>query len=225
MGVRANIDVLRSCGLFSGLSQAQLEKLEAIATRVRYKQGATIFTQDENCPGLYVIDYGLVRVFRLAANGQEHILHLSGPGQTFAEVAAIGGFPVPACAEAGEPTGCVMIPVDRLQRALASNHDLCRELLRGMAFWVRHLVQLLEDIALKDAMGRVARLLGDVPCDAGGRLRLPGAKKDLANHLNLTSETFSRVLRRLGERGVIELARDRSLRVLKPEELELLSNA
>jgi len=224
VGVRPNLEVLRSCGLFSGMSQTQLEMLDGIATRVRYKQGATIFTQGQDCPGLFVIDHGLVRVFRLASNGQEHILHLSGPDQTFAEVAAIGGFPVPACAEAGEPTGCVMIPVDRLQEALASNHDLCREMLRGMAFWVRHLVQLLEDIALKDAMGRVARLLSDVPCDAQGRLQLPGAKKDLANHLNLTSETFSRVLRRLGERGVIELARDKSLRVLNPEVLESLSN-
>ncbi|TWT76669.1 cAMP receptor protein [Planctomycetes bacterium CA13] len=220
---RTDEEVIRSCGLFRGLDDTQRAVLTSMAVRKRFKQGTPIFVQEEACPGLFVVDHGLVRVFRLAPNGQQHVLHLCGPGQTFAEVAAIGGFALPACADAAQPAGCVMIPTDRLQQELALNHQLCRQLLTGMAFWVRHFVQLLEDIALRDAMGRVTRLLYDSPCDASGRIQLPGAKKDLANHLNLTSETFSRVLRRLAEQGVIEFDQDRSVHVIDAQQLEQLS--
>ncbi|TWU41975.1 Crp/Fnr family transcriptional regulator [Novipirellula artificiosorum] len=222
-GPRRDEEVIESCALFRGLDADQRSVMTSMAVRQRFKQGAQIFMQEQPCPGIYIVDHGLVRVFRLAPNGQQHVLHLCGPNQTFAEVAAIGGFALPACAVTTQPTGCVMIPTDRLQQELAENHDLCRQLLTGMAFWVRHFVQLLEDIALRDAMGRVTRLLCDTPCNPSGLLRLPGAKKDLANHLNLTSETFSRVLRRLCEQGILEFNSNRSIRVIDAAGLERLA--
>lgn len=223
MVVRSKEEVLAACGLFSGLDARQRGVLEKLGQRVHFETQQTIFRQDEPCPGLYVVDRGLVRVFRLAPSGQEHVLHLCGPNQTFAEVAAIGDFPVPANAQAAAATTCVLLPAPLLQRELHRNHELCRQMLVGMSFWVRHLVQLLEDLALRDADGRVARLLGDLEAGPDGRVTLPSTKKDLASHLNLSSETFSRVLRRLGERGLIDLAPETGLRVLDAVGLRALA--
>ncbi|WP_413433335.1 Crp/Fnr family transcriptional regulator [Crateriforma spongiae] len=217
-------DVLAACGLFQGLDDQQMLLLCDMGRRCRYRAGETVFQQQTPCPGIFVVDRGLVRVFRSGPNGQQHVLHLCGPNQTFAEVAAIGGFPLPASATAAESTECVLIPTDRLHTELSSNHALCHQLLTGMAFWVRHFVQLVEDIALRDAMSRVTRLLCDLPCDANGRIALPGSKKDIANHLNLTSETFSRVLRRLMEKQVIESEGSRAIRVLDADALGDISD-
>ena len=51
-------------------------------------------------------------------------------------------------------------------------------------------------------------------------IQLPGLKKHLASHLNLTSETLSRSLRRLVEAGLIENVSTQSLKVVDPEGLQ-----
>jgi CRP/FNR family transcriptional regulator len=153
-------DVLRGCSLLHGLADEWFERLAANARLLRFSRGQRIFSQAEPCPGLYCVGAGLVRVFKVAPSGKEHVLHLAEPGGTFAEVAAIGGFATPAHAEAVEPSQCVLLPAAHFRQLLQTHHDLCLQLLDGMSRWVRQLVELLEDIVLRDASGRVAlRLL------------------------------------------------------------------
>ena len=102
------------------------------------------------------------------------------------------------------PPACCC-PTNLLPRALQQNHALCLELLGSFAQWVRHFVSLVEDIALRDAVGRVARYLAQHADPAtSGQVRLSPLKKHVASHLNLTAETLSRTLRRLTDEGVIE---------------------
>ncbi len=213
-------DILSRCPFFTQLDATGRSRLAAIAVTRSYEKGQLIFQQDVEPPGMFIVVDGLVRVYKLAPSGKEHVLHLASPGQTFAEVAAIADFPTPAFAEAVETTVCVMLPARALRQLLRDDHELCLQVLASMSFWVRHLVGLLEDIVLRDAVGRLARYLLDAPCDAQGVLRLPGLKKHLASHLNLTSETLSRTLRRLAEAGAIESAQDGAVKVIDGDALE-----
>jgi CRP-like cAMP-binding protein len=83
-------------------------------------------------------------------------------------------------------------------------------------------VHLLEDVVLRDASARVAAALLELG-DGEGELRLPMQKQDLASHLNLTSETFSRTLRRFEEMGLIATAAGQRLRILQREQLESIA--
>ncbi len=87
-----------------------------------------------------------------------------------------------------------------------------------MAGWVHHIVDLLEDVVLRDAAGRVSRHLLAL-ADDQGLVRLPGARKMLASQLNLTPETLSRMLRRLVEDGCIASDRE-AIEVVDRERLE-----
>jgi len=197
------LDVLRDCRMFARVQPDGLRRLGEIAVLQQFRKGELVFRDGEPCPGVYVVESGLVRVFKSGPGGKEHVLHMVGPGQTFAEVAAMGSFPCPASAEAVAPTRCVLLPSDLFRKALTDSHQLCLDMMVGLTYWVRSLVGLLEDIVLRDAAGRLARYLLHSPTRPDGAIELPTLKRHVASHLNLTSETFSRTLGRLIEAGLV----------------------
>ncbi|MHB8970458.1 MAG: Crp/Fnr family transcriptional regulator [Pirellulaceae bacterium] len=200
---RAIEEIIQNCQLFAEVDTLRRRKLAEISRICQYAKQQMVFRQGQDCPGVFIVDTGIVRVFKTAPTGKEHVLHMVAPGQTFAEVAAVGNFPCPAHAEAVEPTRCVLIPVDRFREQMASDHSLCLEMMTGMSFWVRRLISLMEDLVLRDALGRTARFLLESEPDPEGMIRLPSLKRHVASHLNLTSETLSRTLSRLIEAGLV----------------------
>ena len=172
------------------------------------------FRDGQDCPGIFIVESGLVRVFKSAPNGREHVLHMVSPGQTFAEVAAIGNFPLPANATAAQASTCVLLPARPLQispdrRPPAVPADAHRHVVLGAALCA---------VDGRHRIARRGRAGGAVPAEPGANgereLSLPGLKKDLASHLNLTSETLSRVLRRLDEQGMIASKKGGKLRLM-----------
>ncbi len=215
--------IIGGCSLFQGVGLGHKRRLVAMARKLSFPAGTLVFRQNDPCPGLYCVGSGVVRIYRIGVGGKEHTLHMAGPGQTFAEVAVIGGFPCPAFAEVTQAAQCALLPARAFHAMLREEHAFCLELLIGMSHWVRHLTGLLEDITLRDASGRVARHLLQADHDARGTVGLAGLKKHIASHLNLTSETFSRVLRRLADAGVVVLVDERRLRIVDRKALEGLS--
>jgi CRP-like cAMP-binding protein len=195
--------VLAKCSFFSRVDGTSRKRLIRMALPRAFRKGEVIFREGDPAPGIYIVGEGLVRIYKLAATGKEHVLHLAGPGMTFAEVAVFGGFPCPATAEAVEDAACILLPANPLRTTLQEDHRLCLQILSSMAMWVRSLVSLLEGIVLRDAAGRVASYLLQVHSQQGATIALPGLKKHVASHLNLTSETLSRTLRQLRDDNLI----------------------
>jgi len=214
--------IIADCSLFHGVSPDHRRRLVEMARKVAFPAGTLVFKQNDPCPGIYCVGSGRVRIYRLGAGGKEHTLHLAGPGQTFAEVAVIGEFPCPAYAEVTQAAQCALLPSASILAMLREDHAFCLELLVGMSHWVRHLTGVLEDIALRDADGRVARHLLQAKPDGRDTVGLAGLKKHVASHLNLTSETFSRVLRRFADSGMVEIVDGKRLRIRDPKALQTM---
>jgi CRP/FNR family transcriptional regulator len=216
-------EILHECRFFSHVGVEGFRRLFSIAQIRDFAKGRRIFREGQPCPGMYIVDTGLVRVFKTAATGKEHVLHMVGPGDTFAEVAAIGGFECPAHAEAVTDTRCVLLPTDLFQKALREDHQLCLEMITSLSFWVRHLVGLMEDVVLRTAAGRIARYLLTAATGDQTVVELPSLKRHVASHLNLTSETFSRTLRKLIDAGLVAEHADHRVELLDRRRLELVA--
>jgi CRP-like cAMP-binding protein len=214
-------EIVQRCRLFARLQPTARSRLAACAEMHEAAAGSTLFRQGDPCPGMFIVGSGLVRVYKLAPSGKEQVLHLAGPGATFAEAAVIGGFACPAFAQTVEASQVALIPTADFMAFLKSDHQACIDLLAGLAGWLHHVVDLLEDLTLRDAAGRLARHLIQ-HAGSGGVVELPSMRKHLASQLNLTPETLSRTLRRLDQDGCISAERE-AIVVVDPQRLSAVA--
>ena len=177
----------------------------------RVPEGYVIFTEGQPADGLYVVLEGRVKVYKLSPDGRQQILHVFGPGQAFAEAAMFAGETFPAFAEAMADSRLAFFPRDRFLKGLSENPAMAAGLIATLSRLCRQLTTLVEQIALTDVSGRLARYLTDlarrkaVDLKKGAALRLDIPKGELARHLGTAPETLSRALARLVAARIIEV--------------------
>jgi hypothetical protein len=81
-GMDKSLAVISSIPFFSGLSREQLADVGRIAVEKRFRKGEIIFSEGDEGDGFYLVIDGRIKVFKLSADGKEHILHVFAAGQT-----------------------------------------------------------------------------------------------------------------------------------------------
>jgi CRP/FNR family transcriptional regulator len=174
-----------------------------------YKANEVIFVEGEQAQGLWVVERGRVKIYKLSPQGHELILHLRGPGKTFNDVGALDGGSNPASAAALSADVHVwLIPCEVITHLLVQNPVVALNVVRLLARRVRTLVGQIEDIALYSVIVRLARFLIRQMDDES--LRGPGVTRTaIAAHLNTTPQTISVALRELEVAGAVQFDRYR----------------
>ena len=90
---------IKSCPLFFGVSDADLQLLLAIIRKRNCLKGEVLFEEGVEAKGFYIVAAGKVKVFKLSPDGRERILHVVQAGQSFAEAAIFDDGRYPAFAE------------------------------------------------------------------------------------------------------------------------------
>jgi len=213
---------LRAIPLFAGLSDEDCDALQTAVRTVHQPQGSRVFEEGDAVRGFYLVRRGIVKIFKMSPSGNEQVLSIVPPGQSFAEATVFQGTRYPASAECLQDSELLFIERDAIRRQLEHDPNLSLRMMAGMAMKLRRLVQLVEDLTLRDARGRICRYLaGLLPAgaDAETTLRLPVQQALVARLLGITSETLSRTLKSLREDGLIELEGRGRIRVPDPRNL------
>jgi len=200
--------ILRRCALFARLSPKALAACASLATVRRFEKGEDVFEEGAPARGFYVVADGRVKVYKLSAAGEEHILHIVEAGGAFAEAVVFG--PVmsyPAFAEAIIPAYCVFIPKDPFLELLRSDFSLTLSVLASLNERLRAFTVLIEELSLKDADARLARYLLDCGTRAGSPSFVLSVRKvELARRLGVAPETLSRVFGRFRKRRLLRMS-------------------
>jgi CRP/FNR family transcriptional regulator len=203
-------ELLRGLTYFEKLDAPQLAQLASLAIQRRFEPDALILAEGDASAGLWLLEAGHVKIYKLTPDGREHILHLFGPGDTFNDVAALDRGPNAANAAALGPVLAWVIPTERLQSYLATEQALALGVIQALARRIRQLVLQVEDLALRSVTARLARFIlaqAENPALGG-----PAVTRALiATHLATTPETVSRALRALEQSGAIRFDRHRIL--------------
>ena len=83
----ALVNTLRSCQLFTGLPQVDLEQIAAVTVLKSLEKDEYLFHEGDQAVGFYIVQRGAVNVHRVNAAGKEQIIHVFRVGDSFAEVA------------------------------------------------------------------------------------------------------------------------------------------
>ena len=216
--------MLKRARIFAGLSDEDRAVLAAVAVRRRYRPGESIFAEGDPAAGFYVVAKGQVKVFKLAPDGKEQIIRIVSPGEQFAEAAALSGGAYPAYAEARRDSELVFFDAERFRKLIAANPQLALNMIGALCGLLRGLVDMVEELALKDVSARLAKYLLDLSLRArkeggtGDTVELPIKKTELAARLGTVGETLSRTLAKLARAGAISV-RGSTIRLLDREAL------
>lgn len=199
---------LRALPYFQNLDSTMLETLAQQVIPRQFDGDQIIFNEGDAAAGMWLVDSGRVKIFKLNPEGEEHILHFLGEGNTFNDIAALDGGNNPANAAALTHVSAWLIPTGALHQVIAANPQLALRVIRLLAGRVRGLVYQIEDLALYSVSIRLARFLlkqAEDPALSG-----PGVTRAaIAAHLATTPESVSRSLKTLEETGAIRFDRHR----------------
>lgn len=210
--------------LFDDLDRDELQQVAAGCALRRKARGEMLYRVGDACNEFHVVVTGQVKLFVVSPSGQEKVVELIGPGQSFAEAVMFTNRPYILNAQALTETLLLTVSKQAVLAEIERDHRFALRMIAGMARRLHGLVHDVEAYALHSGLQRVIGfLLRDQAiedCDAGEvrTVSLPASKATIASRLSLTPEYFSRVLHELEARGLIEIDR-RDIRILDARRL------
>ncbi len=209
--------------VFASLQPEQRRALADISGINRYPAGHLIFQENDPGDGFYGIAEGKVKIFKSSLQGKEHILHIFGPGEIFAEVAVFAGRNFPANALCLEESRLIFFPRDAFRSLLSGDPDLGMNLLGLLSQRLRHMVSKVEELSLKEVPSRLAAHLLLLRENLGqDEFQLDLSKSQLAGFLGTIPETLSRVIRKMIQEEFMEI-KGKQVRLLDIEGLQELA--
>lgn len=190
---------------FADLDACDLHKVESAARRHDYSAGSTIFLEGAACAGFFILLDGLVRLYRMNAEGRLHTLSLLRGAATFNEVAAVDGGPNPFNAAAVTQVELLVIPHGEVMRLLASTPRLLNNTVQSLAHLNRDYIDRLEDMTFRSIPSRLAKLFLYETTYAGQIAEAPSqlTQEEIAAILGTTREVVGRALRQLMNAGLL----------------------
>jgi CRP/FNR family transcriptional regulator len=200
--------LLCACKLFSELSSQEMAEIRAITTTRSVKKGELIFREGQESHGFFILVSGVVKIFRIAPNGREQIIHLVEAGDAFAEATIFNGT-YPANAEA--LSECVLLRIERegFRRVLAHDPQLSFKIMATLEKWLRRMRERISELCVNEVPARFACYVLSLPPGAAHRngqvsFDMSVSKTMLAQMLGTTKETLSRIIHRLRQKRIVD---------------------
>ena len=214
-------DLVHAFPFFAGLDEQTYDELLAGSLSRRVEKGETLFLDGERCRGMFLVQSGVIKIYKLSESGKEQILTLARAGDAVAELPLFDGGDYPASAGALEDSVVLFVPATLVNELLERNPQLCRSVISALAKRLRKLVCLVEDLSLRHVRERLARLLLE---EAGGKLvfHLAFTNEELAARLGSVRDVISRTMSGLQGEGLIRLE-GRRVEIISPRGLAELA--
>jgi CRP/FNR family transcriptional regulator, dissimilatory nitrate respiration regulator len=230
-----NFDLTRYLSLlplFNELDGEELRRLSAGCRLTRLARGDMVFRMGEPCREFHLAITGQIKLFAISPSGQEKVIEIVSPGQSFAEALMFSDKPYIINAQALTDGLLLSISKNAVLDEINREPKFALRMLAGMSRRLHGLVRDVEAYSLHSGIERVIgyMLRGHPKADQDDNegegaapinsytITLPVSKATVASRLSLTPEYFSRVLHELEGAGLIEVDK-RDIRIVDVQRL------
>jgi CRP/FNR family transcriptional regulator len=219
------VETLRRVPFFAVLPPDELKALATHCVVRRLARDEMLFAEGDICEGLYVVQDGALKLFKMADTGREQVLVIERAGSTVGELPLFDGGTFPVAATAIEDSTLLYLPKREFLDLCRHNSAVSFAVIRTLAWRFRYLTSLVEELSLKEVSHRLARFLRDRAMKSGVRTKrgiefpLEETNQEIGAEIGTVRDLVSRNLRRFVDRGIIRLER-RKVIVLDMAELE-----
>jgi CRP-like cAMP-binding protein len=212
--------------LFQEMKPLELQRLAQGSRLRQLARGDDVFTLGDPCNEFHVTVTGQIKLFAISPAGQEKIIEIVGPGNSFAEALMFTDKPYFINAQALTDTLLLSVSKQSVLQEIENDARFCMRMLAGLSRRLHGLVKDVQAYSLHSGVERViGYLMRDLP-EAGKRgaeesaqrVTLPVSKAAIASRLSMTPEYFSRVLHELEAKGLI-LIDKRDIHIPDPQRL------
>jgi len=211
--------------LFYDLSTEDLESLDIHKSCILYKKGQTLYYEGTRPMGLFCLNSGKVKVYKITSDGKEQILNLAKAGDFIGYRALISEEFYNASATVIEEGAICYIPKADFLNILNTNPKFFRRMMQKLCDDLGIMEQKLVTIAQKSVRERLAATLLMLKESYGMEgeensilIDIALSREDLANIIGTATETVIRLLSEFKNQELISL-QGKKIKVLDPQGL------
>lgn len=192
--------------MFSELQPEQIDQLANGTKLLKPHRGEMLFNRGDQAQGFYILLQGQIKLGVISPQGDEKIIGLIQPGQSFGEAVLFLERSFPVSAHATIDSEVLLVNKEAIFEILDNDTTVVRRMLAGISARNRQLVNDIESISLQNSAQRLIGYLLQISAESQqpNIIQLPANKLTIASMLNITPETFSRVMLKLQNAGLIE---------------------
>ncbi len=207
------VETIQKASIFQGMNPEIIQELASHCHQKKYSKGQQLFEAGDDAESFFVILSGWIKLFRISREGEEAIIHVFGPGESFAEAAVFRdqkSYPVNA--QAVSNVELIEVPRSFFINKIEEDSKFALRILASISSRQHYLVSQLEQVTTRTAPQRIGAFLlrfckKENAQDGTVTVDLPYDKSLISTRLNIKPETFSRALSKLEPYGVENHAR------------------
>jgi CRP-like cAMP-binding protein len=159
-----------------------------------------LFHKGDPCRGFHIVVYGQVKLLFITSKGDEKVIEIMGPGQSFGEAIMFLEKPYLVTGQALADTMLLHVAKEVVFEEVERDARFARRVIAGLS---RRLHQL---VSAQRVIGYLLRPDQEYENDPSSTtVTLPASKAVIASRLNITPEHFSRILHDLTMAQLIEV--------------------
>ena len=164
------------------------------------KKDSILFYEGDESKYLYLLVTGIVKLYKTSSTNRKIILKYFHAQELIAEVANFEEIPYPATAEAYTDIQYLKIDFQKLKKYIFLNPELSFKIQTSLIKKIKNLEHVISCDLVLDAKERVAKYI----CENKNNF-FKQKNIEIAEILNITPETLSRILKYFRQNGLIDI--------------------